>query len=63
MPPPMRMASTLFSRLSMTSNFVGDLRSAKNRDEWFRRVGERLAHVVQLLFHEKAGYGMLSRSA
>ena len=40
-------------------NLVRDLRAAKDGDERLGRSGERLAHVVQLFFHEQAGDRML----
>ena len=40
-------------------DFVADFCSSENRDERARGIGESLAEVVELFFHQQAGCGML----
>ena len=63
MPPPMRMASTLASRFSMTSILSETLAPPRIATKGFGGIGERLAHVVELLLHEQARRRRAGRSA
>ena len=55
MAPPTRIASTLRQQGLDQVDLAGDLGAAQHRDERPLRMIERLAEVLELLFHQEAG--------